>query len=84
MLAATLPQLDDHRGSGRIETMFLNTLTEQSESAIALGILVEHRATGEEKILDVLLTDDRISTVLGAIRQHLGAGWAFVESWELN
>lgn len=40
--------------------------------------------SGREKLIDALLPDDRLSTVLATIRQVLGASWTTQESWAIE
>lgn len=62
-------------------TVFINALPTNAESAIALAVLLRHRHTDEEKLVDLLVENDRLSTVIKAIRKHLPAVWAIEESW---
>ena len=64
--------------------LYCSALTPDSFTACALMLLCVNRRTGEEKMIDALLPDDRLATVLGTIRQVLGAEWTLLESFELE
>lgn len=65
-------------------TDFINCLPENAQSVIALGLTIINRHTGEERCLDALLVDDRLSTVFNAVREKFGAEWTLFESWEVD
>jgi hypothetical protein len=65
-------------------THYVNAIDEEIHStAIALGITIINAKTGDEKTLDLLAPDDRLTTVLPVITQ-LFPGYCFYESWEVE
>lgn len=83
----------DNRGSGRDKqpsivgsTVYFNGLSEDSTTFCELYILCIDRRTGTEMLIDALLPDDRIATVLSAIKAALPADgrWNLVESWGIE
>lgn len=73
--------IDQTEIDGRV---YVNALTPDSSTHCALMLLCCHRQTGEEKLIDALLPDDRLATVLSVIRQTLGSSWTLQESWEIE
>lgn len=65
-------------------TDFINCLPENAQTVIALGLTIINRHTREERCIDALLTDDRLSTVFAAIREKFGADWTLFESWPID
>ncbi len=65
-------------------TDFINALPANAESAIALAVLLRHRHTSEEQLIDLLVENDRLATVLKAIRANFPAVWTLEESWEIQ
>ena len=43
-----------------------------------------HRYTGEEKTIDLVCNDDRLSTIFAAIRANFTAEWGIFETWEIE
>ena len=68
-------------GTGRL---YVNCLTDESATYIALLIMAVNRKTDEEKLIDALLPDDRLGTVLAVIHQVLGGNWTLLECWEIE
>ena len=53
-----------------------------SHSAIALNVLLVHRLTGEELLLDLLTPADNFATVNAILKLHFPSrSWLFAESW---
>lgn len=65
-------------------TDFINCLPKDAPGAIALGLTIINRNTGEERCLDALLVDDRLATVFSAIRDKFGTDWTLFESWVID
>lgn len=65
-------------------TIFINALPEDAQSVVALKALIANRKTDEEITLDLLLVNDRISTVLAAVRNHFAPAWTLVETWSID
>lgn len=71
-------------GEDNTGRLYVNALSEDSATYIALLIMAVNRKTDEEKLIDALLPDDRLGTVLATIRQALGAEWTLLECWEIE
>lgn len=71
-------------GEDAIGRVYVNALSDDSSTYVALLILAVNRRTGDERLIDALLPDDRLGTVLATVRQVLGAEWTLLESWEIE
>lgn len=65
-------------------TDFINCLPDNAPSVVALGLLIINRRNQEERCIDALLVDDRISTAFAAVKEKFGADWALFESWPID
>lgn len=65
-------------------THFINALSKDSQTFVALGATLVNRRTEEEAHLDLLVDDDRIGTVFKAIRKRFSSDWDLHESWEIE
>jgi hypothetical protein len=63
--------------------VYINAIEDMLKPAIALGVTIINPGTEDEKTLDMLLPDDRLTTVLPIISK-LFPGWAMFESWEIQ
>lgn len=65
-------------------TDFVNALPENAESSISLAVLLRHRLTDDERLVDLLVENDRLATVLKAIRANFPKVWTIEETWVIE
>lgn len=65
-------------------TDFVNALPEKAESSVSLAVLLRHRLTDDERLVDLLVENDRLATVLTAIRTNFSKVWTIEETWEIK
>lgn len=68
-----------------MSTHFINTLSENSQTVYAIGALLIHRTTGEEKSIDMLVEDNGFAAVHERIRAlYPRKDWEIHEAWDID
>lgn len=63
---------------------YVSATPENTEKIVVLMIVAKNFETEEEVLIDAILPDDGLATVLVLIRQVLGEGWTLQETIEIE